>query len=39
MQRVRIASDMGVDYFSCFGNAILRLCLIRNVAAGFGEKK
>ena len=34
-----IAIDMGVDYFSCFGNAIIRLCLIRNVAAGFGEKK
>ena len=28
-----------VAYFSCFGNAIIRLCLIRNVAAGFGEKK
>lgn len=28
-----IAIDMAVDYVSCFGNAILRLCLIRNVAA------
>ena len=34
-----IAIDMGVDYFSCFGNAILRLCLIRNVAPRLGEKK
>ena len=28
-----IAIDMAVDYASCFGNAILRLCIIRNVAA------
>ena len=28
-----IAIDMAVDYVSCFGNAILRLCIIRNVAA------
>ena len=34
-----IAIDMGVDYFSCFGNAIIRLCLVRNVAAGFGGTK
>ena len=38
MQRVRIAIDMGVDYFSGFGNAILRRWLSRNVSAGFGEK-
>lgn len=28
-----------VAYFSCFGNAILRLCLIRNVAPDLGESK
>ena len=27
-----IAIDMAVDYVSCFGNAILRLCIIWNVA-------
>ena len=27
-----IAIDMAVDYVSCFGNAILRLCIVRNVA-------
>lgn len=34
-----IAIDMAVDYVSCFGNAILRLCIIRNVAASVGLVK
>ena len=33
-----IAIDMAVDYVSCFGNAILRLCIIRNVAASLEDK-